>query len=326
MNLNKAADIYYKNLWSSPKVLNYLINTRGLRKDILKRFKVGYAFGHLLKKQIKKYDLLIHKNKDKFEGYITFPNYKDNECIYMSGRSFPDKEILHLLLSGPKEFPYNYNALNKKGVILTESSIDALTLIQNGFNAVGIYGCGISDDMADKFRGKLCYIFLDYDNAGRIGASQISRKLLQRSCEVHILELPKRLAIKVDINSYFMTVQSAKDRVKYLIQNSVPIKKPIFGKIINKRKKLKYDKLNIVSVGKELFDDYIEKSNGIWIRCPHHKEGTEVNNSLWIGGDKNIFNCFGCNRGGGVIGLVMWHLKLNQEQSIEWLEKNFYVS
>lgn len=243
----------------------------------------------------------------------------------MTGRSFPDKETLHLLISGPKNFPYNYNALKKRGVILTESPIDALTLIQNGFNAVGIYGCGISDDMADSFKGKLCYIFLDYDNAGRIGASQISKKLLQRYCEVHILELPKRLSIKVDINSYFLSTQEAKDRVRYLIQNSVAIKKPVFGKIINRRKKLKYDKMNIVMVGKELFDDYMEKGNGIWIRCPHHKEGTEINNSLWIGGDKNIFNCFGCNHGGGVIGLVQWHLKLTQQQAIDWLEKNFVI-
>ena len=36
----------------------------------------------------------------------------------------------------------------------------------------------------------------------------------------------------------------------------------------------------------------IDKGSEMWVRCPHHKQGTEKDRSLWVGGNnKNIFYC-----------------------------------
>ena len=107
-----------------------------------------------------------------------------------------------------------------------------------------------------------------------------------------------------------MRVKAAPERIKFLIKQAKPVDKKFVLKVIKHGNTVEEDKIDIVKVGEELFknEDYIKKSNGLWIRCSRHSEGTEQNRSLWVGGNKNIFTCFGCSVGGGPVRMVSWWL------------------
>lgn len=332
--LSKAVDLYEKRLWSNPSVLNYLTKERGLLPQTIKQFKIGYCNNDLTNTGTPgNSHKLVSDYGDYFNGYITFPILKKGEPISMYGRGFSTERSPHLNYRDlDKSFPYNGDALEKSGyVIVVESPIDAITLQQAGYSSIALLGSSMVDDSVELFKGKVVYLLFDTDDAGAIGEAKVSTKLYPVAKEVHILKIPGKIGIKQDANSFFLRVASAKARIKLLMENSDPISEPVFlDKIYKeKNKKIKNEKadsIDIKKVAEELLGhDYKVDNSGWWYICPHHKEGTETYPSLWVGGNKNIFSCFGCNEGGGPIYFVKWHLGITFEEARKWLEERFLV-
>jgi len=335
MAIQTAAKLYQDNLWSSPEALNYLVKTRGLTEDIIREYQIGYATGHILSGtgSSKMEDIgLVDGGQDFFEGYLTFPVVDNGVYINMYGRSMVDAFVPHKTLPGiPKNCLYNSEALNRKGAVIVESPIDCLTLIQNKLNSCAIMGTKLSDDSVNKFAGVACYILFDRDPSGKLGASSLAAKIFSVAAKVCIMDFPGKKITKMDANLYFMETGNATDRIKFLVKNSVPLKTAPFGFNNNKAKikkeKTPEDFVPIAEVGRILFKDehHVDKGDEIWVRCPHHKEGKENNRSLWIGGRKNIWYCFGCLKGGGPVYLVTWHLQVSFQAGREWISSRFPV-
>lgn len=332
--IEKATELYQENLWNNPEVLNYLIKERILSEAVLKEFKVGYASNHLLYNTANRqgwledaiHSKLVSNNYDFMEGYITFPIFSPslNKYYNIYGRAFGDTTLPHKVVI-EKSQPYNPDALNREAVILVESPIDALTLIQHKFNTIAVMGSKIPDSTKHLFKNKSCYIVFDTDFAGKNGAIRTAEILQGIAKHIFIVTFPARRWYKQDANLYFIRIENPVLRMKFLLKNSVPILPDQFPKKAKKQKKYEEDDLDIVEVGRVLFAglDIQDKGMELWLKCPHHKEGTEANRSLWVGGNKNIFNCFGCNTGGGPVAMVMWHLGLKLDDAIQWLRKYF---
>lgn len=327
--LKAVSDIYYENLKNHKDVITYLVETRKLDIKIIDEFRIGYSSNNLNKNLKNSFRRLFkkHKEEDFFFGYITFPIFDERGYYNIYGRTFLDNKISHLTLPDiEKDQVYNQNALSKESVIITESPIDCLTLVQNKINAVSVLTSKVSTKVAPLFKGKNCYIIFDKDESGKHGADVSIRNLSGIAKNIFVISLPGKNYEKVDINSYFNRTPLAKDRIRFLIKNSAAIKP---RKFIYSEKKIKKnneeDKLPIVAVAKILLKDenYLIKGDKLWVRCPKHKGGKEVNKSLLIGGKKNIFYCFGCHKGGGVLELVKWCKDFNLTQAIDWIKQNY---
>ena len=329
------SDIYHEAIWKNSDVLNYLVGTRGLTEDTIREYRIGYASNRILSKSemqediratLKEYNLVGDKY-DFFDGYITFPIFNGKTYHNVNGRAFGENNIPHKTVTDiKKDMPYNPKALQKTAVVIVESPIDALTLVQAGFNAVAVLSASMSQNMISLFDGISCYVMLDTDDSGRIGTTKIISKLWGTAHKLYDIEIPGKTGKKEDANSYFCRNKQAKARLRFLLKNSWPI---IEAPSIRppQRKTGKSNELDsevdIVALGRDLFKGsyVIDKANELWVRCPHHKQGLEKIPSLRIGGKKNIFYCHGCQIGGGPVRLVHWHLNLEGwDEAVSWLE------
>jgi len=115
-----------------------------------------------------------------------------------------DKNIQpkELNFQGTIPFPYNKEVLDGKPgtVYLCEGAIDTLTLLGNGFSAVGIPGANsFKPEWSGLFRNKKVILCLDNDEAGRAGEERISALLKEAGLETRSLGL---LPDGEDINSW----------------------------------------------------------------------------------------------------------------------------
>lgn len=328
--IQTAVKLYQDNLWKNPEALNYLTKARGLTEDTIREHQIGYASGHLATKAGIKEVGLSKDGRDFFEGYLTFPIIDNDIYFNIYGRSMVAAYVPHKTLPDiPKNCLYNSKALEKKGVIIVESPIDCLTLIQNKLNSCAIMGTKLSDNSIKRFAGIACYILFDRDSSGNLGANLLASKIFSTALKVCILKFPGKSGMKMDANLYFIKIKNATDRIKFLVKNAVPLKVAPFAylneKTTKKREEVPEDAVNIAEVGRMLFknEHHVDKGGEIWVRCPHHKEGKEKNRSLWIGGGKNIWYCFGCLKGGGPVYLVTWHLGISFEEGRAWIAQRF---
>jgi len=76
------------------------------------------------------------------------------------------------------------------------------------------------------------------------------------------------------------------------------------------------DKLDAVSV----VGDYVrleKKSGRWWGRCPFHGGGQEKTPSFKVDPDLKMYHCFGCSKGGSVIGFIMEMEKISYPEAIK---------
>lgn len=76
------------------------------------------------------------------------------------------------------------------------------------------------------------------------------------------------------------------------------------------------DRLDAVAI----VGDYVrleKKSGRWWGRCPFHGGGQEKTPSFKVDPDLKLYHCFGCNKGGSVIGFVMEMDKLTYPEAIK---------
>lgn len=325
---------YRECLWNNSAALNYLYVERGLNNDVIDKYGIGLGCPAPFIKIGNKYSaeaihlgLVNHKGIHFFDSYFTFPVSHDGEIVNIYGRAYNGKVPTHKTLPNiPKTVLYNQQALNKDSIILTESPIDTLTLVEHGFNAASCFGAKLPNETINLFSGKFVFIMFDKDPAGINGAIIAASKLKRVAKRVSIVEFPGRGEKKSDVNLYFSKTKRAVHNIKFLLKNSVPFSEAAFTYIDeNQNKKINIDEsaIDIKVLGELLFEDIEKKGDSLWVRCPHHSHGLEINRSLQIGGKKNIFFCYGCNVGGGPVKLVKWHLGLKTDDAVNWLKEKF---
>jgi len=195
-NLLKIFSEYYNKILLKTKVgqkaLKYL-ESRGLNKEIIETFLIGYCPKNIENTLIfinkKKIDikdlistgLIIEKGKEKYyelmNSRITFPIFKSNKIIGISGRAIDNKtEPKYLNTIGLQKNTTLY-ALNitknyiksENKAIITEGYFDALAVYKIGFkNVVAIMGISLSQEQLNLLK-KYCnrvLLLLDQDKTG----------------------------------------------------------------------------------------------------------------------------------------------------------------
>jgi DNA primase len=216
---------YHKKLYENKAALNYL-EARGLKDATLyTRFKLGFADGSLLnvcsngqKAALKDLGIIREKGSEHFFNCITFPILDDRErTVSFYGRRIEGVEghgiegSGHLYLAGPHRGVFNVKAGKVYDeIILTESIIDALSLIQLGMeNVQACYGTnGFTGEHLKLLKDNLVktiIIGFDADEAGRKAAASLQEKLIDEGFKVKVISPP----IGKDWNDYLLTGLSA---------------------------------------------------------------------------------------------------------------------
>ncbi len=236
--LNRVIEFYHTAFAEDPRAKEYL-GKRGITNNaIFSDFKVGFANGTLLNtlpdegdifEQLKQIGVLTEKGNEHFYGYVTFPLYDLNgnsSGIYgrrlddMVTGNLPD----HLYLPGERHGLFNRQAAKSHDeIILTESVIDSLTLINAGIkNTIPCYGTnGLTPDHVRLFKQsglETVYICFDADESGRMATESVSAKLQAEN----IRTWPVVLAHGQDINDFFYLTANAKDQFKKLLHLANP--------------------------------------------------------------------------------------------------------
>ncbi len=107
-----------------------------------------------------------------------------------------------LSMSGPIPLPYNCRLLNGEPgqIYLCEGVIDTLTLIEQGFPAVGVPGAAnFKPAWAELFRSKSVHVAFDPDVPGESGAAKTIERLQAHGIEARRLAPPAGM----DLNDWF---------------------------------------------------------------------------------------------------------------------------
>jgi DNA primase len=201
--LTDITDYYHKRLYENKAALNYL-EARGLKDAVLyTRFKLGFADGSLLnicsngqKAALKALGIVREKGSEHFFNCITFPIMDEHEqTVSFYGRSIEGSS--HLYLSGPHKGIFNVKACKVYDeIVLTESIIDALSLIHLGIeNVQACYGTnGFTEEHLKLLKDNLVktvVIGFDADEAGKTAAEKLKPKLLEHEFKVKFIAPPQ---------------------------------------------------------------------------------------------------------------------------------------
>ncbi len=199
---------FYANCFANrPEGMKYLMKARSITNVThFKHYQLGYADGSLLEalpqdeeslNLFKALGVLTDKDRELLHGCVVFPLFDDQgHVVNLYGRRIVDGAVNHLYLPGPKVGLWNYQAAKRcQSLLLTESVIDALTLIDRGLQDVmPCYGVhGLTDALSthlEKCNIKAVTLCFDGDDAGRRGVDKVSAQLKEKQITVHAIQLP----------------------------------------------------------------------------------------------------------------------------------------
>lgn len=181
---------WQSRLAESSEAREYLIS-RGLTDgEIWKRFRIGYSDGSLSEKLSNEQKsslipagIINSKGEEVFAHHIIIPllNPETGTPTGLYGRAVRENvKPAHRYLKGPRKGLVNHKALSvyRERIIITESIIDCLSLIQAGVqNVIPSYGTsGLSDEMIARFKServKEVVVAFDRDEAGISASSSV---------------------------------------------------------------------------------------------------------------------------------------------------------
>ncbi|MFC1622556.1 DNA primase [Patescibacteria group bacterium] len=229
-DLHNIAVVYYQEqFFNSPlakTAREYLINTRGLSKDIINDFKIGYApdswdttSKHLRNKsftdnEIKQSGLVVEKDKvgldgknyyDRFRDRIMFPiTDHHGNVVGFTARTMKAEEQAKYI-NTPQTIIYNKSQVlygldkakqsirENKFVILVEGNMDVVASHRAGVkNAVASSGTSLTEDqikILKRYTENIVIVF-DEDNAGLLSADRAVKLLLSEDFKVKCVFLP----------------------------------------------------------------------------------------------------------------------------------------
>ena len=266
LKINKTAlNFFHKELFEDEKALNYLQKERGLSKELIIKYKLGYApkesnklIKYLEEKWFKKEDILLAGLGKKtssgsvyafFTNRIIFPVFSSlGDVVAFSWRIFNWEENTWKYINTPETIVYhksnilyNYNnakKTKKEFLIVVEGYMDVIWLDQLGYeNAVATCWTALTEQhikLLKRVTNKIVFAF-DNDNAGlqaslrglKIGLSDsIYPFIYQISWWKDFDELAHNWAENLDI------LANSKDGVEFFIeyflwnyQNLSPVEK-----------------------------------------------------------------------------------------------------
>ncbi len=205
--LDEVAERYSSALAAHEDARAYLAS-RGLEDgQLIKTFKLGYCAGDLSnalsgsqKEALNAIGVLKASGAEHFAHCIVIPLL--DETGYVAGfygrRIISNSGPAHLYLPGPHRGLFNRAAARAfpEELILTESVIDALSLIKLGFqNVIPCYGVNGFTSEHEKLlaenRVKSVTIGFDSDEAGQRGAQELAGKLQAQGLGVKVAVPPK---------------------------------------------------------------------------------------------------------------------------------------
>ncbi len=221
-----AVSFYQSLLWSREGVSAFeYLQKRGLTKETLKRFRIGYAPSEwkrlsdfLLSKtypieKICQIGLVVRKDGDpmvydRFRERIIFPIFDEiGRPIGLGGRILNKTEGKAKYINSPETPLYNKSkvlyglhlskeSMRSQGVIVVEGYMDVLTLSQCGFsNVVAASGTAFTHEqirLIKRYTKKL-YLVFDPDIAGIQATLRSMDLLLEHNLDVRVISLPNGL-------------------------------------------------------------------------------------------------------------------------------------
>ena len=237
---------YYHNRLKETKEATVFMIKRHLKAgELLEKFQVGYCPGDLLSKlslndtkqiqMLKEMGILNEKGNERFYRCVVFPLFDLNgNIVQIYGRSITaENASKHNLLPSTLAGIFNKHAFQSSELFITESVIDALSLMQLGItNVTSTLGVGgLTSELLDKISHgstgsptnslKRIYICFDNDKAGNDGAVKLTEKLKEFGCDVYRIEFEK----SKDANDFLRrcdTIELASTNFKVLI-NDAPV-------------------------------------------------------------------------------------------------------
>lgn len=205
--MNGIVTFWQKSLMRDGNARHYLHQRKLWHPEVLRALRIGYAPGSLpsslpedgkLFRQLRKMGIL-NRNKNEFlYNRIVVPLFDENGAFQTAyGRALkPDSDVPHLYLPGARRSVFNPAGYIEGGtLILTESILDALSLIVLGFtNVSSSFGVmGFTPEIRIRiFEKKISRVYCAYDadDSGDFGAKEVAQKLTPRGVEVLRVKLP----------------------------------------------------------------------------------------------------------------------------------------
>ena len=139
-----------------------------------------------------------------YRHVLLFPYYDPTgRAVYLQARAIdPDAKPKELSLAGHIPLPYNSRLLDGEPgqIYLCEGVIDTLTLLEQGFPAVGVPGAAnFKASWGPLFRNKSVHVAFDPDAPGETGAAKAIERLQAAGIEARRLSPPTGM----DLNDWF---------------------------------------------------------------------------------------------------------------------------
>ena len=207
MNLKSVCEYYSKSLATNKAALDYL-SSRGINdKPLLNRLGVGFSDGSLVgilsdaqKEELTVSGIITEKRAEAFKGCVTFPLFDEHgNSVGLYGRKISDKSKLkHLYIKGPHLGVFNREAVSAypENIIITESIIDSLSLLQMGIkNTTALFGTnGLTDELLELLKSsrvKMITLALDNDDAGLAATEKLKQRFLDEGFAVKTITPPE---------------------------------------------------------------------------------------------------------------------------------------
>lgn len=259
----EVAENYHKQLLENHKLLDFLINERGLTIETIKAAKLGCDDERICIPIADEDGYLV--NIRKYKPHATEYKVISYDSGYGQARLYPID-----------------NLLKHEDILLTEGEMDCLLANQLGYHAVtGTTGAGkLKQDLPSWFKDKNVYICYDIDEAGKKGAEAVSQQLCAYAKKVYIIKLPITTPDNGDFTDFFITHKKSKAEFDALIQQAEPLKicqssaievadPTVYDVILNEAAKKDYYykriKMRVVVSGKDLAPYFAPKK--LQLKC-----------------------------------------------------------
>jgi DNA primase len=130
---------------------------------------------------------------------VTFPLVEDGSVVNVYGRSLSDR-FKHMYLPARRDVIFNIDRVEGESAVLTESVIDALSLVTMGIeNAVSSLSARLTRHQLDVLAARFARVAIafDGDEAGAKGAAATAAALRERGVDAEAVTLPDG----ADVNS-----------------------------------------------------------------------------------------------------------------------------
>ena len=250
--LDQVIEFYHETLLASPEALKYL-EGRGLgNRELIERFRLGFAnrtlayrlapkqfkAGAELRAALQRVGILRDSGHEHFNGSIVVPLWgaargslvaadaanNPRPVVGAYARKVNDNlragTAKHLYLPGPHRGVLNGEGLEgEREVILCEALLDALTFWTAGYrNVTSCYGAnGLTEEIVVALKAcgaQRVLVAFDRDEAGDRGAEAVAQRLMADGLECYRLLFPKGM----DANAYASSVKPAEKSLGVVIR------------------------------------------------------------------------------------------------------------